>query len=80
VRRRYSEQATTGRGLALVERLAGRWGVSLDGERKTVWCELNADAPGAFDDPDLGALADLLGESTGERPHGNGGAVLARAA
>ncbi|MFL6138108.1 MAG: ATP-binding protein [Frankiaceae bacterium] len=79
VRRRYSDEATTGRGLALVERLAGRWGVSLDGERKTVWCELTAESPGAFDDPDLGALADLIGKPV-EQPPGNGGAVLARAA
>jgi anti-sigma regulatory factor (Ser/Thr protein kinase) len=79
VRRRYSDEATTGRGLALVERLAGRWGVSLDGERKTVWCELTSDSPGAFGDLDLDAYADLLGESAGDGSSG-GGTVLARAA
>lgn len=42
--RHYSKEATTGRGLALVDRLAHRWGVdpNADGS-KTVWAELGAD-------------------------------------
>ena len=80
VRRRYSEEATTGRGLALVERLAGRWGVSLDGDHKTVWCELSESSPGAADESTLDAFVDMLGRSGRERPTGTDGGVLARAA
>jgi anti-sigma regulatory factor (Ser/Thr protein kinase) len=42
--RHYSKEATTGRGLALVDRLAQRWGVdpNADGS-KTVWAVLGAD-------------------------------------
>jgi anti-sigma regulatory factor (Ser/Thr protein kinase) len=80
VRRHYSDEATTGRGLALVERLAGRWGVDLDGSHKTVWCELSSEAPGPVGDADLDAYLDVFGEPAGDRPHENGGSVLARAA
>ncbi|MFF9085110.1 ATP-binding protein [Streptomyces sp. NPDC014991] len=32
--------AESGRGLSLVARLSRRWGVELDADRKTVWCEV----------------------------------------
>jgi anti-sigma regulatory factor (Ser/Thr protein kinase) len=32
--------AESGRGLALVDQLARRWGVDQGADRKTVWCEL----------------------------------------
>jgi anti-sigma regulatory factor (Ser/Thr protein kinase) len=34
------EEATSGRGLPIVEALGGRWGVLQLGAGKTVWCEL----------------------------------------
>ncbi len=39
--------ATTGRGLALVEAIASRWGTERDGEGKTVWFMLEVDPPSA---------------------------------
>ncbi|MCW2779348.1 MAG: protein phosphatase [Frankiales bacterium] len=60
--RRFGEQATTGRGLHLVEDLAAAWGVDLVEGGKTVWAELaaspeRAQTDGAPDDePDLDAL------------------------
>ncbi|MEC4017897.1 SpoIIE family protein phosphatase [Streptomyces sp. H27-D2] len=38
-RRSPGEAATSGRGLLLVEALAGRWGVESRGTGKAVWCE-----------------------------------------
>ncbi|MCG6499580.1 ATP-binding protein [Kitasatospora sp. A2-31] len=37
--------ATSGRGLELVELLCDRWGWYPDGSGKRVWCEIGADAP-----------------------------------
>lgn len=42
--RRYSEDATTGRGMLLVETLASRWGSKLQGDGKAVWFELDRSA------------------------------------
>ena len=39
--RHYEEEAMTGRGLALVEQLAERWGVEPNGSGKAVWFELD---------------------------------------
>ena len=47
-RRRYAADAATGRGIALVETLASRWGTEPDGTGKRVWFEL--DVNGALDD------------------------------
>ena len=52
--RRYGAQATTGRGIALVDGLSDRWGVEPSGGGKTVWCELTP-----ADDLDEGAEPDL---------------------
>lgn len=38
--RDYSDQATTGRGLTLVESLAAAWGMEPHDRGKTVWFEL----------------------------------------
>lgn len=40
-RRSFSPEAATGRGLALVEALAARWGSDVRPEGKTVWFELD---------------------------------------
>lgn len=41
-RRRYSDEAQTGRGLVLVARVAARHGVDVDDDGKCVWFELTA--------------------------------------
>ncbi|WP_030236391.1 MULTISPECIES: ATP-binding protein [unclassified Streptomyces] len=38
------DDATGGRGLALVDGLADRWGWSAEGAGKRIWCELDCDA------------------------------------
>jgi anti-sigma regulatory factor (Ser/Thr protein kinase) len=38
--RDYGPAAVTGRGIMLVDRVASRWGVDLDGSGKSVWFEL----------------------------------------
>ncbi len=43
-RRRYGNDAVTGRGLALVEALSDRWGSDRDGDGKQVWFEMRIDA------------------------------------
>lgn len=47
VRRYFSDQATSGRGLRLVEELCAAWGVDADtdGEGKTVWAEVSTTRP-----------------------------------
>lgn len=37
---RFDDAATGGRGLAIVDRLAGRWGVARTGAGSTVWAEV----------------------------------------
>ncbi len=44
-RRRYGTEATTGRGIALVESLSDTWGVESSPTGKTVWCRVTADDP-----------------------------------
>lgn len=46
-RRHYSEEATTGRGLGLVEDLTLAWGVLFTASGKTVWCEIARPADGS---------------------------------
>jgi anti-sigma regulatory factor (Ser/Thr protein kinase) len=45
VARHYSAEATTGRGLSLVDALAERWGVQPEVDGKTVWAELAPEHP-----------------------------------
>lgn len=40
VKRQFSAETTTGRGLRLVEQLSRAWGVASDSRTKTVWCEI----------------------------------------
>lgn len=53
IARHYSSEATTGRGLALVDAVAERWGVQPDGDGKMVWAELAANRAGLKGVPDL---------------------------
>jgi hypothetical protein len=82
--RHYSDQSTTGRGLALVTALATRWGIDphSDGS-KTVWAELGA-APdgsrGSREAPavDLNSFPEL--EDSAPAPGGDATATCLRAA
>jgi anti-sigma regulatory factor (Ser/Thr protein kinase) len=49
-RRDYTELATTGRGLTIVEALAVSWGVEARPEGKTIWVVLHADGRLDVDD------------------------------
>jgi two-component sensor histidine kinase len=42
-RRHYANDAATGRGIALVEALAARWGTERVGDGKCVWFEIDYD-------------------------------------
>ncbi|MFF2324932.1 MULTISPECIES: SpoIIE family protein phosphatase [unclassified Streptomyces] len=44
-RRNPGETATSGRGLLLLDAVAGRWGIEPRGEGKAVWCEIGPPAP-----------------------------------
>ena len=44
-RRDPGELASSGRGLVLMELLAGDWGVDPRGEGKVIWFEMREDAP-----------------------------------
>lgn len=83
VSRHYSLEATTGRGLALIDALAGRWGVDNDGQGKTVWAEIMAEPSDGRRRPDievdLAAFPDLEG-GTADRGSPAGPALLVRAA
>lgn len=43
--RHYGTDATTGRGIALVEALSTAWGVEASPTGKTVWCRVGPDDP-----------------------------------
>lgn len=64
VRKQYSLEAGTGRGLMLVEQMSQEWGVvPTPGKGKVVWCELDRRAgPSdlASEDVDLDALERML--------------------
>ncbi len=62
VRRHFSPDAGTGRGLMLIDALASRWGTSETGDGKVVWFEL---APGPSDPPRGDRLREA-GVATGE--------------
>jgi anti-sigma regulatory factor (Ser/Thr protein kinase) len=51
VRRRAADGGESGRGLALLDALALRWGVRPEGTGKTVWCELGELDPDHSPDP-----------------------------
>ncbi len=85
IARHYSAEATTGRGLALVDALTRRWGVEPEQAGKTVWAEMVADQPAGLVVPvmvdvDLEAWSALgesaLGEDVDGRSSGFGPASL----
>ena len=64
--RDYGSEATTGRGLRMVDQLASEWGVDLHDEGKTVWVHLRSESPDgdrgqAEGEQDLDALLAGLG-------------------
>ncbi|WP_052866308.1 ATP-binding SpoIIE family protein phosphatase [Streptomyces niger] len=64
-RRRPGELASSGRGLVLMELLAGAWGVDPRGDGKSIWFELYEDAGDS-----LAAAAAQAGASPEEPPDG----------
>lgn len=58
VRKYYSATSTTGRGLLMVEELSAGWGADPTADGKSVWFELEKEAPDALSDLvfDLGDL------------------------
>ena len=81
--RRYGEEATTGRGLHLIDDLARDWGVERTELGKTVWVELGpplVPLPGSPDDED-GTAHDAGPDAVlGAFPDLDDGLVTARAA
>jgi anti-sigma regulatory factor (Ser/Thr protein kinase) len=80
--RRFGDQATTGRGLALVADLSEQWGVDRETGGKTVWCTLALTATGGghgdeSSDLDLEALLDSFDEQAGD--HDGRGAASTQA-
>jgi anti-sigma regulatory factor (Ser/Thr protein kinase) len=82
-RRAYGLDATTGRGLRLVDTLSSAWGVEAEGHGKVVWFDLacNDDRTplGWYADVDVDALldafddSDLVGSSRTAAEESNGG-------
>jgi hypothetical protein len=58
-RRTHTSQATTGRGLQMLDRMSSTWGVESTPTGKSVWFELQDGAGGALLEEDWEALADL---------------------
>ena len=56
--RHYTAEASTGRGLRLVDKLSSAWGVVPGPRGKTVWFELDTDAGDEVPEPDLDAFLD----------------------
>ncbi|MCQ9132946.1 MULTISPECIES: ATP-binding protein [Streptomyces] len=52
------DEATGGRGLALVDGLADRWGWNVEGAGKRIWCELDRCAAPGRTAADRGGVAD----------------------
>jgi len=77
--RQHSADATTGRGLSLVETLASEWGVSPSADGKTVWVLLRRDRPEVrLEDDDLDVILGAFGEDDGiARPDARGPLALA---
>ena len=76
--RHHSAEATTGRGLQLLESVATSWGVQPAGRGKTVWFELDGESGGRGERPgdeDLTALLAELASGDGAVKGGGKGAV-----
>jgi len=79
--RHHSAEATTGRGLQLLESVATSWGVQPAGRGKTVWFELDGESGGRGGRPPVGEdLAALLEELAGDEatPEDGGKGAVAR--
>lgn len=63
-----SAGAETGRGMALVDALAERWGVGMDPDGKVTWCELEGGVPSA--EPGHDACAALIAHTLHCHSHG----------
>ena len=50
--RRHGVEATTGRGLRLIETLGHGWGIERASTGKTVWCDVSREGSRAMDDDD----------------------------
>lgn len=57
--RRYGSDATTGRGMRLVESMAADWGVARQGAGKTIWFAMDTATAGSTTTWDDGAAVDL---------------------
>jgi anti-sigma regulatory factor (Ser/Thr protein kinase) len=80
VRKRYGAQATTGRGLLMLETLAASWGAEPAPDGKCVWFELDEAGPigAAFDRvtltaEEVDAISAGVGEAVAETTSANGG-------
>lgn len=60
-RRRHRIDATTGRGLLLLERLAAAWGVEPGPDGKSVWFEVRPGTPDVESEPELDFFLSLDG-------------------
>ncbi|WP_432033103.1 ATP-binding protein [Streptomyces antibioticus] len=69
------DEATNGRGLALVDGLADRWGWSVEGGGKRIWCELDRCARPYEEAAERGGAADRGPLSDHGSMAGRGGAV-----
>ena len=75
-RRHHSAEATTGRGLVLLEQLADAWGVETHPAGKTVWFEVRGGSDGG-PDIDVESLLEAFAPDEPGRAPGSGGPVLA---
>jgi anti-sigma regulatory factor (Ser/Thr protein kinase) len=76
--RNHSAEATTGRGLQLLETVAASWGVQPASAGKTVWFELDGEGGGRGERPggeDLAALLEELASGEAAVEGGGKGAV-----
>ncbi|MFE9402051.1 ATP-binding protein [Streptomyces sp. NPDC006530] len=64
---------TNGRGLELVDGLADRWGWRAEGVGKSIWCEVDRDAPGGPPAPERSGHSGLKeGSGRTDGAYGNG--------
>jgi anti-sigma regulatory factor (Ser/Thr protein kinase) len=75
--RSHAIDATTGRGLNLVAKLAHSWGVEVEGAGKSVWAELSSEAGSGWPDEAVGEPAGGPDPTPG-RPGRSAGAAEAR--
>jgi anti-sigma regulatory factor (Ser/Thr protein kinase) len=76
-RRHHSADATTGRGLVLLEQLSDAWGVQTGADGKTVWFEVSAGSGGGRESEDIAALLELFAADEEGVAPAQGGPVLA---